>query len=394
MQTLLRKILFTTSLLLVIATCFADEQLLEIGIFRSSKLSSVKFVPADNSYKIYNQKDSMIYHLQKNEGVTIKVNSNKTVSVKVPGENLGDFKEVRIVSNKFESHYNIKGVSPVVKDRDYFGGISCFSLKGELDVVSLVSMHHYLIGVIESESGNHQGTEYYKVQAIISRTYALKNISKFRHEGFMMTDLVNCQVYLGKMYRNPKIEQAVTETSNMVLVDDEMNFISAAFYSNSGGQTANSEDVWSSEVSYLRSISDPFSKGRSTYYWTKTFEKDDFLKKLKTFYNYPIEDSIAVAAALNWGQTNRAKYFVDWKFHILLTDFRTDFKLRSTYFSVAEEDGKVLLKGRGFGHGVGLSQQGAMTMCDMGYSFKDVLHFYYTGVHLIDLNQREFYLAD
>lgn len=373
---------------------FADMQLLEIGIFRSSKLKSTKFVPADNTYQIFDANDSLIYHLQKNESVTIKVNSNKTVSVKVPNEDLGDFKEVRILSNNFESYYNIKGLSPGTKDRDYFGGISCFSLNGALDVVSLVSMHHYLIGVIESESGNHQGTEYYKVQAIISRTYALKNINKFRHEGFMMTDLVNCQVYLGKMYRNPKIEQAVTETSNMILVDDEMDFISAAFYSNSGGQTANSEDVWSKEVSYLRSVSDPFSKGRSTYYWTKTFEKNDFINKLKSYYNYPVEDSIALNAALNWNQSNRAKYFVDWEYHILLTDFRRDFKLRSTYFSVAIDEGKVLLKGRGFGHGVGLSQQGAMTMCDMGYSYRDVLHFYYTGVHLIDLNQREFYLAE
>jgi stage II sporulation protein D len=143
----------------------------------------------------------------------------------------------------------------------------------------------------------------------------------------------------------------------------------------------------------LRSVSDPFSKGRSTYYWTKTLDKDDFLKKLKSLYGYPIEDSIAVAAALNWGQANRAKYFVDWEFHILLTDFRSDFKLRSTYFSVGLEGDKVVLKGRGFGHGVGLSQQGAMTMCDMGYSYRDVLHFYYTGVHLIDLSQREFYLS-
>ncbi len=394
MYKIISKIVFSCVAILVSVSAFADMQLLEIGIFRSSKLKSVRFIPTDNTYQIFDDKDSMIYHLQSKESVVLKVNSNGTIGVKVPSEDLGDFKEVRILSNNFDSHYNIKGISPSTKDRDYFGGISCFSLNGLLDVVSLVSMHHYLIGVIESESGNHQGTEYYKVQAIISRTYALKNMNKFRHEGFMMTDLVNCQVYLGKMYRNPKIEQAVTETANMILVDDEMDYISAAFYSNSGGQTANSEDVWSREVPYLRSISDPFSKGRSTYYWTKTFEKGDFIKKLKSYYNYPVEDSVALESALNWSQSNRAKYFVDWKYHILLTDFRKDFKLRSTYFSVETEENKVILKGRGFGHGVGLSQQGAMTMCDMGYSYRDVLHFYYTGVHIIDLNQREFYLAE
>lgn len=366
---------------------------MEIGIFRDLQLKSVKFTPKDNHYQIFDENDSLLYHLQSNEVLTIKVNHNKTIYIKVPDEDIGNFKKIKIVSNFPESYYKIKGISPSSKERAYFGGLFCFSWAGHLDVVSLVSMHHYLIGVIESESGNSQGKEYYKVQAIISRTYAYKNINKFKHEGFMMTDLVNCQVYLGKMYRNPLIEQAVKETANLVLVDQEMNFITAAFYSNSGGQTANSEDVWSKEVPYLRSISDPFSKGKSTYHWTKTYDKKEFLTKLKQLYNFPIHDTTAVAEALQWQQEKRAKYFVDWKYHILLTDFRMDFKIRSTFFSVREENGKVILDGKGFGHGVGLSQQGAMNMCDMGYSYKDVLFFYYTDVHLIDLQKRYFYLA-
>lgn len=376
------------------SSAFADDHIMEIGIFRNVSLYSVIFKPENDSYRIYDQNDSLLFHLNAYESVTIKVNSDKSVTVKVPEKTIGKFDEISIQSFNSDSYYAIKGSNPSTKERKYFGGIKCFSKEGKLDVVSLVTMQHYLEGVLESEAGNHQSKEYYKVQAIISRTYAIKNQYKFLHEGFMMTDLTNCQVYLGKMYRNPNIEEAVRETENMVLVDGQMGLISAAFYSNSGGQTSSSEHVWSKKVSYLRSVSDPFSKGKYNYHWSKSFDKDDFLKKIKKLYDYPIEDSTALADLFNWNQTNRAKYFVDWKYHILLTDVRTDFKLKSTFFSVTLEGSKIILSGKGFGHGVGLSQEGAMNMCDMGYSFKDVLQFYYTGVHLIDYRKLSFYLSE
>lgn len=372
----------------------SDDEILEIGIFRNKSLYSVIVKPADNSYRIYDQNDSLIYHLQQYETVTIKVNSDRSITVKVPNKTIGKFSEFSIQSFSTDSHYNIVGSNPVTKERDYFGGIKCFTTEGKLDVVSLVTMKHYLEGVLESEAGNHQSKEYYKVQAIISRTYALKNKTKFLHEGFMMTDLTNCQVYLGKMYRNPKIEEAVKETENLVLVDAQMRMISAAFYSNSGGQTANSEHVWSKKVSYLRSVSDPFSKGKYNYQWTESFNKSEFLNDLKKNFAYPIEDSVALNELFSWKQESRAKYFVDWKYHILLTDIRSLFDLKSTFFDVTIEGDKVVLRGKGFGHGVGLSQEGAMNMCDMGYSFIDVLHFYYTGVHLIDCRMLNFYLSE
>lgn len=371
-----------------------DDQIMEIGIFRSVGLYSVVFKPSDNNYRIYDKNDSLLYHLQEFESVTIKVNSDKSVSVKVPDETIGKFDEISIQSFNSDSHYAIKGSNPTSKERKYFGGIKCFSKSGKLDVVSLVTMQHYLEGVLESEAGNHESKEYYKVQAIISRTYAMKNQGKFLHEGFMMTDLTNCQVYLGKMYRNPKIEEAVKETENLVLVDEQMDLISAAFYSNSGGQTSSSEYVWSKKVDYLRSVHDPFSKGKFNYQWSKSFDKKAFLNDIENKYNYPVEDTVALNELLNWKQENRAKYFVDWKYHILLTDVRMDFKLKSTFFDVVDEGDKITLKGRGFGHGVGLSQEGAMNMCDMGYSFRDVLQFYYTGVHLIDYSVLSFYLSE
>ena len=216
----------------------------------------------------------------------------------------------------------------------------------------------YIIGVVESESGNYESQEYYKVQAVISRTYALKNEGKFLHEGFMLTDQTNCQVYHGKMYRNENIISAVKETQDLVLVDEDMNYITASYYSNSGGQSVNSEDVWLKKVSYLRSVKDPFSIGKHNFTWKRTISKSKWLSYFERKYDYPVKDSTARSQALNFQQDVRKKYFVDWSHHILLTHVRMDWKLKSTYFSVREEGENVVLEGKGFGHGVGLSQEG------------------------------------
>jgi len=247
---------------------------------------------------------------------------------------------------------------------------------------------------LESEVGPNESKDFYKVHAVISRTYALKNKNKFLHEGFNLTDLVNCQVYKGKMYKKENILKAVKETKNLVLVDDQMNFITASYFSNSGGQTVNVEDVWLKPLPYLRSIKDPYSKGTYNYRWEKKIPKDKWLNYLNRKHNFPLNEQAAVNAACNFNQPKRTKYFINWKYHILLTEIRTDWKLKSTFFSISDLDDYVLLKGKGFGHGVGLSQEGAMQMVKLGFGFLEVLRFYYTDVHLINLQMRDFYLSD
>ena len=76
-------------------------------------------------------------------------------------------------------------------------------------------------------------------------------------------------------------------------------------------------------------------------------------------------------------------YCHDTSLHIPRRAMRTDLKLRSTQFQIEATSTEVVFKGRGFGHGVGLCQEGAMRMSQLGYTYKDIIHFYYTDVHLI-----------
>jgi stage II sporulation protein D len=67
-----------------------------------------------------------------------------------------------------------------------------------------------------------------------------------------------------------------------------------------------------------------------------------------------------------------------------MTMLRDDFKLKSSFFTIEESNGTVILHGHGYGHGVGLCQEGAIEMAKVGYTYLDILMFYFHGVTLAD----------
>ena len=106
------------------------------------------------------------------------------------------------------------------------------------------------------------------------------------------------------------------------------------------------------------------------------------------------DNTESLNAALNFKQDIRHKFLIDWVYQIPLTEVRKDWKLKSTYFSIYDNGEYLSFKGKGFGHGVGLSQEGAMRMIELGFDFLEVLRFYYTDVHLINIKMKEFYTID
>ena len=251
---------------------FADKEIMDIGVFRNVKTSHILFNYLDDSYSFYSESGAFLT-LNKGESVRIQ-NKNGEIRIKQGEVEIGTYKKVYIKRSHEDGAFKIKCLSPSSRERKYQGNLKILAEGKYLKIINQVPLDEYLVGVIESESGNNESKEYYKVQAVISRTYALKHKSKFIDEGFMLTDLTNCQVYKGKMYKNQKIIDAVKETENFVLVDSDMNYITASYYSNSGGQTVNSEDVWSKPLSYLRSVKDPYSYGKNNSNWTKIISKD------------------------------------------------------------------------------------------------------------------------
>ena len=366
----------------------------KIGIFRNIQIKKVALKVSESTYSLKSCKKILKNKVSSKTDIVLQYSSGK-LSLTIDGKFIGNFDTLKL--SNLESDTGILSVNsqiPSLRNRSYYDDLLVFPQKNSLTLVNVVDFEKYIIGVLESEVGKGKSKDFYKVHAIISRTYALKNQYKFIHEGFYLTDLVNCQVYKGNMYKDSNIINAVHETENLILVDENMEYIQASYFSNSGGQTNNVEDVWSKALPYLRSIHDPYSMGGTSYDWEKTISKSKWLQYLKMKYKYPINDVEARNAALNFKQKIRHKFLVDWVYQIPLTEIRKDWKLKSTYFSIFDNGETLSFKGKGFGHGVGLSQEGAMRMIDIGYDFLEVLRFYYTDVHLIDMKMREFYIID
>jgi len=161
--------------------------------------------------------------------------------------------------------------------------------------------------------------------------------------------------------------------------------IAAAFHTNSGGQTINSEDVWKIPTSYLKSVVDTFSLSMPYAQWEKKLQKKQWLDYLSKKYKYPINNPEKVKKATNFTQNERQVFFTDSTIRLSL--IRNDLGLKSTFFSVIDQGDTVLFKGKGYGHGVGISQQGAIRMAQLGYTFKDIIQFYYKDVEILNYEQ-------
>ena len=306
------------------------------------------------------------------------------VKVKNLSKSFGAFSKVEIIEVNDTSSLNIKSSKPKLANRVYEDNFRIYASEGRLKILNDAKLSNYVAGVVQWESGNGNSLEYYKVQAIITRTYALKNINKYEDQGFNLCDRVDSQVYKGRT-KNKDILKAVKLTKDLVLVDDNMGLISAVFHSNSGGATHNSEEVWTQPLPYLKGVQDTFSIGQPHYLWEKTIATEKWLSTFEKRYKVNVSDPKVREYLLTYCPTQRRNYFLP-KDSLKTTTVRSKFGLRSTDFCVKEVGTNVIINGKGFGHGVGLSQEGAMKMSLAGIPFEDILMFYYKDVHLVNMS--------
>lgn len=366
-----------------------DFELIDIGILDPVNPSAVQVIPEIGSFAVIADGHNEAT-LRAGERVSLSL-SNGKVKVSFPGRILGLFKDVRLMSLTDDGFFRIYVLSPKKDERVYDDHLIVKPMKKELRLINRVNLEKYVAGVVEAESGKEKELEFYKVQAIISRTYALSNRRKFLAKGFNLNDLVDSQVYHGKCRWEPSILEAVRQTEGKVLVDSEMKLVTAAFHSNSGGETVSSEMVWSRALPYLSPRTDEFSLNGDHYSWEKTIGKTEWLGYLGQKYKLPIQEKSIAKKATDYQQIDRDVFFIDPEFNIPLKEIRRDWKLQSTFFDISSKGDSIYIEGRGFGHGIGLSQEGAMKMSELGFGYVDILHFYYDDVHVIDLRALEFF---
>jgi stage II sporulation protein D len=367
---------------------YTADEVVNIKIFSQTKVQSFTFSADAGTYSIWANGAQIANTTQ---SPLIKLTYvNDSVEVKTFENVIGKYKKVKISSPDFVKSFRLKLILPDRKPRFYEDNLYVTTEFGDLKCINEISLDNYIAGVVQAESGRRSFQEFYKVQAILARTFALSHLQKHASEAFNLCDHTHCQAYFGKT-TELDIMKAVTDTKGKVVVDDNLNLIDAAFHSNSGGQTANSEDVWGSKLSYLRSVNDTFSTKMPNAKWERRMAKEDWLSYLKLKHNYPIQDSNARWLALTFKQDSRKPYLEANNIRVPLKNVRSDLQLKSTFFSVVSVGDTVIFKGKGFGHGVGMCQEGAMRMAKLGYKCPEVINFYYQKTQLIDLHKLSFF---
>lgn len=263
----------------------------------------------------------------------------------------------------------------------YSGDLQCFPDLGTLVFINISDIERYISGVVRAEGGSGKSLEYFKTQAIIARTYMYKYFNKHTSDRYNVCDNTHCQAFNG-LSTDSLLNEAALETKGLVILNKDSSLIISAFHSNCGGQTSSSDDVWLSGQPYLKSIADPYCLNSKNATWQMSFSVSEWVNYLrKSGYTGKTEDP----AVFNFVQKLRLTDYRTGKFSIPLTTMRSDLNLRSTFFSVVAGSDSVILYGRGYGHGVGLCQEGAMMMATKGFKYPEIISFYYTGVFISDI---------
>ena len=313
--------------------------------------------------------------------------------------------------------------------------------QGTLAGINELPIEEYLLGVVPKELGpiQYPYLEALKAQAVAARTYAIRNLGKRSNNKYDLVPTTSDQVYGGLEAEHPRSSQAVNETAGIVAAYNGV-LISALYSSTSGGWTANSEDVFSGVEPYLRGVPD-HERGNSL---DARLSLED-QPSLASFRNNANAKSLRNAAEGDFESdfASRHRWYVDWTAaemkqalsahfqkdvgevlainvversssgRALRTEFvtstgtyvETKDRLRSalryptstggmsSLFStlvyiepVIDNKTKAITGfeawGGGFGHGVGMSQTGAVGMAAKGYTYDRILKHYYRGITL------------
>lgn len=265
------------------------------------------------------------------------------------------------------------------------------------DKVVEMNTSQYLKEVVGAEMPAEFSKEALKAQAVAARTYLCSKIKKAEqapeHKGApVCTDHTHCKAWLSEKDRRAKwepekekefwakISEAVEETAGEIITY-EGEPISAVFHSTSSGMTENAGDVWQASVPYLVSVQSKGDLMSPKYSSEYSCTKEEF----KALVESNIDNTDWNSGYYGDIVRSQAGGIITMKLggvEVKGTTLRTIFGLRSTNVEIEEAEERILMKVKGYGHGVGMSQYGANFMAENGSSYADILKYYYTGVEI------------
>jgi stage II sporulation protein D len=294
-----------------------------------------------------------------------------------------------------------------INGKKYRGRIRISYVENSLHLVNIINLEDYVKGVLAREmplGKNHDNYEALKALAVCIRTYTLQKV-KNNQVYFDLYDDTRDQVYGGVDAETPLSNKASDETKNLFLIYNSSPAL-VYYHSTCGGYTESSENVFTKEqfpyLSGVKDGSDPYCRISPRFEWKETYSKELIISRLKSYslldnLDYKLDD-ISVLSRFNSGRVNeleievisgsREKKSIIIKGNEIRNIIRTaDGKniLWGTMFDISMKSGSVILTGKGFGHGVGLCQWGAIALSRKGWSFGEILSHYFPGTNTAEL---------
>ena len=253
--------------------------------------------------------------------------------------------------------------------------------------IDKVPIEEYVVGVVAGEMPINFQIEALKAQAVAARSYVMKQIEKNINNEYDVVDTVMNQVYLDKDYLMAVWNTSYTENINKIklaVLSTKGEYLSydgkvaeALFFSTSPGITENSEEIFVSNEPYLRSVVSTWDEISPVYSITITYSLEEFYRLLNLKHQKSLKIEI-----LDSTSTGRIKKIKINNAELTGNYICSKLSLNSTYFEIIQDDEKIIIKNKGYGHGVGMSQYGAEGMAREGYTYQDILKYYYKNIEI------------
>ncbi len=358
----------------------------------SSVDSDVPSVVNAQNVRILLKRVSGSITVETSAGILVSGGEDTVGVTRVSGKIIIDAKDDKIVSEDRTLGEKICQIKPStsgikIDGKPYRGYLTLYAEGNTLTVVNSLPMEAYLLGVVPAEMPSSWGEEALKAQAVASRSYAVFHLQDNGDDRLWdLEDTETDQVYGGMDSEKPQATLAIYATKGQIILYGGRP-AEALFHADSGGYTDSPGDVWKKDYPYLRSVNDRFTSAGGPFKWEYFVPADKFFSRLRSAgIKAGSEDEVKISEKTASGRVmqvavgdslvpgNRLRQILDPK------------EMKSAKYEVKEYGGGFLFSGKGYGHGVGLSQNGAKQMAEMGYSYQSILKFYYKGVRIGRMN--------
>ncbi len=285
-----------------------------------------------------------------------------------------------------------KGTPLSLNGNPYRGMLELHNIIGKIYAINIVKMDNYLFSVVPGEIPSSWDMQALKAQAVAARTYTYHHLlNRKKKQLYDLDASTNFQVYKGMSSEKPSTTLAVLETSGEIISHNHKPIL-AYFHSTCGGKTADDDYIWKGKgKTYLTVVKCDYCSQSPHYRWEEKLSLFEIKKSLGKKYRN-IGKIKRISFTRRFGRVSSVEILhSSGKISLSGNSFRLLFppkKLKSMYFTSQKSGSGLLIRGRGWGHGVGLCQWGAEGMAERGANYRAILKYYYRNIRLVKINRK------